>query len=91
MPQAGFGDQYFHSSLFEMAAAYLFHIVKNHPFVDGNKRTGAMAAFTFLKLNNLTLNAGELAFERVIREVAEGKMGKEKIAAFFQDNSKKHR
>ena len=36
MPQAGFGDEYAHSDIFEMAAAYLFHIVKNHPFIDGN-------------------------------------------------------
>ena len=91
MPQAGLGEQYLHSSVFEMAAAYLFHIVKNHPFVDGNKRTGAMAAFTFLKLNQLTLNAGELQFERLVRAAAEGKLGKEKIAEFFQKNSKKGR
>jgi death on curing protein len=77
--------------IFEMAAAYLFHIVKNHPFVDGNKRAGAMAAFTFLKLNQVTLNARELKFERLVRETAEGKMGKEKIAEFFQKNSKKGR
>lgn len=91
MPQAGFGDQYLHSTLFEMAAAYLFHIVKNHPFIDGNKRTGAMAAFIFLKLNNLTLNAEEVEFERIVREVSEGKTGKERIAGFFHKNSRKHR
>jgi death-on-curing protein len=88
MPRAGFGGQYLHSSVFEMAAAYLFHIVKNHPFIDGNKRTGAMAAFTFLKLNHLTLNAREVKFERLVRKTAEGKLGKEKIAEFFQNNSK---
>ena len=49
MPEAGFGDQYLHAGLFEMAAAYFYHIVQNHPFIDGNKRTGAMAAFVFLK------------------------------------------
>jgi death on curing protein len=91
MAQAGFGEQYLHSTLFEMAAAYLFHIVNNHAFVDGNKRTGAMAAFTFLKLNQINLSAGELKFERLVRETAEGKVGKEKIAEFFQKNSKKRR
>ena len=91
MAQAGFGEQYLHSTVFERAAAYLLHIVNNHAFVDGNKRTGAMAAFTFLKLNHLTLNAAELRFERVMREVAEGKMGKERIAEFFRKNSKKRR
>jgi death-on-curing protein len=89
MAQAGFGEQY--STLFEMAAAYLFHIVNNHAFVDGNKRTGAMAAFTFLKLNQISLSAGELKFERLVRETAEGKVGKERIAEFFQKNSKKRR
>jgi death on curing protein len=89
MAQAGFGEQYLHSTVFEMAAAYLFHIVNNHAFVDGNKRTGAMAAFTFLKLNQISLSAGELKFERLVREAAEGKVGKEKIAEFFQKNTKK--
>jgi len=40
IPQAGFGDQYLHQDIFQMAAAYLYHIVQNHPFVDGNKRVG---------------------------------------------------
>ncbi|MEW6746169.1 MAG: type II toxin-antitoxin system death-on-curing family toxin [Planctomycetota bacterium] len=75
---------YFHSDLFEMAAAYLFHIVRNHPFVDGNKRVGAMAAFTFLKLNGITLEAPEPAFEEVVRSVATGKTDKADIAAFFR-------
>lgn len=89
MPQAGMGDQYFHTTVFEMAAAYLFHIVQNHPFVDGNKRVGAMAAFVFLKLNGLTVTAGESEFERVVRQVAEGQMKKDQIAEFFEKNSKK--
>lgn len=38
-PSAGFDGEFLHKDLFEMAAAYLFHIVRNHPFVDGNKRT----------------------------------------------------
>ena len=43
MPQASFGGEFLHEDLFEKAAAYLFHIVQNHPFMDGNKRTGAAA------------------------------------------------
>lgn len=90
-PQASFGGQYLHTDLFEMAAAYLFHIVQNHPFIDGNKRTGAMAAFTFLKLNGVTLTAKESAFERTVRNVAEGKIGKDKVARFLQKNSRRRR
>ncbi len=48
MPEAGVGDKYFHSDLFAMAAAYLFHIVSDHPFLDGNKRVGVVAALVFL-------------------------------------------
>jgi death-on-curing protein len=50
MPQSGFGGEYLHGDDFEMAAAYLFHIVMNHPFIDGNKRVGAVAARLFLTL-----------------------------------------
>ena len=46
--QATGGGQYSHNDVVEMAAAYLFHIVQNHPFVDGKKRTGAVAALAFL-------------------------------------------
>ena len=90
-PQAGFGGQYLHVDVFEMAAAYLFHITMNHPFIDGNKRAGATAAFVFLKLNNRTLTAGENQFELIVRAVAEGKLGKDEIAKFFQKSSKRSR
>lgn len=43
MPQASFDGQLLHGDLFEMAAAYLYHLVQNHPFVDGNKRAGTAA------------------------------------------------
>jgi len=88
MPEAGFGDQYLHADLFEMAAAYLYHIVQNHPFIDGNKRAGTMAAFIFLKLNGLTLEADELAFETLILQAAQGQVGKDAIADFFRENAK---
>ncbi len=46
-PQASFGGDFVHESLFAMAAAYLFHIVSNHAFVDGNKRTGYCPRWSF--------------------------------------------
>ena len=88
MPHAGSGGQYFHADLYEMAAAYLYHIVKNHPFVDGNKRVGVMTAFTFFKRNGITLNAPELAFEKLVLSVAEGGSDKAAIAGFFRKHSK---
>ena len=50
-PQATFGGEFLHRSIPTMAAAYLFHLCQNHPFIDGNKRTGANAAITFLLMN----------------------------------------
>lgn len=84
MPTAGFGGQYFHKDLYEMAAAYLFHIANNHPFVDGNKRTAAAAANTFLLLNNLVFSVEERKYELLVRAVATGKADKHAIAAFFR-------
>ena len=51
MPAATFGQQFLHENLFQMAAAYAFHIAENQPFVDGNKRTGLNAALVFLDIN----------------------------------------
>ncbi len=55
MPEAGFGDSYLHQTIFDKAAAYIYHIVKNHPFVDGNKRTGFGCCDIFLRLNGYSL------------------------------------
>jgi death-on-curing protein len=52
-PQATFDDQVLHESIPALAAAYLFHLCQNHAFIDGNKRTGANAAITFLLMNAL--------------------------------------
>lgn len=87
MPEAGFGDQYLHADLFEMAAAYLYHIIQNHPFIDGNKRTGTMAAFVFLNLNGMTLDADESIFEPLVLKAAQGQIGKPAIAEFFRKHS----
>lgn len=86
MPQAGAGNDYFHKDIFEMAAAYLFHIVNNHPFVDGNKRTGAVAAALFLWINGYALTSTEKAYENLVMSVA-GKTGKEKITEFFKKHT----
>ena len=86
MPSMGFGEDYLHGDVYEMAAAYLFHIVQNHPFVDGNKRTGAVAAVVFLALNGIELQTDEEEFERVVRAVAEGVLGKDAVAEFLRDN-----
>ena len=88
MPGAGFGGKYLHSDLIEMVAAYLFHIVQNHPFVDGNKRTGTVAAIVFLSLNGIELEADETQLEQLVIDVAKGKAGKSAAADFLLRNSR---
>jgi death on curing protein len=87
MPAAGFGGRYLHSDLLEMAAAYLFHIVQNHPFIDGNKRTGTVATIVFLALNGIELQADETQLEQLVIDVAKGKAGKSSVADFLRKNS----
>ena len=55
-PQATFGGQFLHPTISEQAAAYLYHIAMNHPFIDGNKRTAFAVMDTFLRLNGCALN-----------------------------------
>lgn len=58
-PMASFGGAFLHEGLFEMAAAYAFHIAENQPFVDGNKRTALNAALVFLDLNGFIVHDHE--------------------------------
>ena len=87
VPHAQVAGRYLHEDLYEMAAAYLFHIVQNHPFIDGNKRTGAVAALVFLDLNGVTLAAGVKNFEQMVWAVAKGEADKSDVAQFFRINA----
>jgi len=87
MPQSGFGDEYLHEDLFAMAAAYLFHIVKNHPFIDGNKRVGAVAARVFLRLNGIDVAMPEGVIYDLVIATAEGRATKDDIAAAFRTHA----
>lgn len=87
MPQAGIGGEYFHDGVFAMAAAYLFHIVQNHPFVDGNKRTGLASAAAFLRLNGYKLTCSNELLTNMVLSVAEGATGKDEIGDFLEKNS----
>ena len=80
-PQASFGGQLAHDGLFAMAAAYLFHLVSNHPFVDGNKRIGLIAALVFLDLNGVSIAHPTEALYELTMGVAEGRINKAAVAA----------
>ena len=88
MPEAGFGEEYLHSDLFEMAAAYLFHIVQNHPFIDGNKRVGTTTALVFLEMNGITTKISNTLLVDTVLEVAQGKKGKAGVADIFRKHSR---
>ena len=72
--------------LYELAAAYTLGIVKNHPFVDGNKRTGFLAGAAFLELNGIKLIASEPEATRVILGVASGAVIEEQLADWYRSN-----
>jgi death on curing protein len=83
-PQQGFGGEYLHKTLPEMGGAYLFHLTKNHGFIDGNKRIGAAAALTFLEMNGVdTDRIDEDEMEAITLAVADGTAGKNAAIAFF--------
>lgn len=83
MPQASFGGTYLHGSLAEMAAAYLFHVASNHPFIDGNKRAALAAALAFLWLNDQRLEAEENELVDLVMGIAAGRLGKADAAVFI--------
>ena len=83
-PQATFGGQFLHPTISEQAAAYLYHIAMNHPFIDGNKRTAFAVMDTFLRLNGCALNlTDDRAYDLVMR-VAQGTMTKEELSTEFE-------
>ena len=87
IPQASFDGELLHKDLFEMAAAYFYHLVQNHAFVDGNKRVGAAAAIVFLVLNDVQIEADEAGLVELTLAVAKGESGKKEIAGFFRAKS----
>lgn len=76
---------YAQPDIFELAAAYLFGIVKNHPFIDGNKRTAYLAADVFLALNGWSVEAGQEDIITFVLSVASGEIDEIGAAMFFRD------
>ena len=84
MPGTTFEGQYLHKDLFEQAAAYAFHLCQNHPFLDGNKRTGLASALVFLSLNGIELDDPHEALYELMMNVSSKGLGKADIAAEFR-------
>lgn len=85
-PKAKFNGEYLHQSIFEKAAAYLYHIVQNHPFIDGNKRTGAMIATMFLRVHDYHFQVTEDEYVEFILAVAQGQLDKAQITKYLEQH-----
>lgn len=84
-PEATFGGEYLHADVFEMAAAYFYHLVQNHPFVDGNKRIGLLCALVFLDLNGHTISVADARLYEMTMAIACGDMKKEAVAKSLRE------
>jgi death-on-curing protein len=88
MPEATYSDEDLHPSLQEKAAAYLFHLVMNHAFIDGNKRVGLAVALAFLAMNDVRVEATDDELVEVILGVAEGRLSKAEVAVFLKEHAR---
>lgn len=82
-------DAYEQADIFQLAAAYLFGLTRNHPFSDGNKRTGWIAAYAFLRLHGYQITASNVEAVVFVLSVAAGEINEEGIASFLRDHSEK--
>ena len=76
-PQSSFGGKSPYTDLVDVAAAYLFYICRNHPFLDGNKRTAMMAAIVFLRLNGIEPAPDSKQWEKLMLDVAASKIDRQ--------------
>lgn len=79
-----FGGSDMYPSVFEKAAAYLYHITKNHPFNDGNKRTAFVATLAFLAVNRVKISFSTTDLEEIVIEVANGTISKTALVSFLE-------
>lgn len=85
-PQATFFGELLHPTIHEQAAAYLYHLAKNHPFLDGNKRTAYGAMETFLRLNGYNIDLSNEQAYNMVMQVAQGEMSKEALSSLLEQH-----
>ena len=90
-PQSSFGGKSPYADIVEIAAAYLFYICKNHPFVDGNKRTAMMAAIVLLRLNGIEPKPDSEQWERLMFDVASSTINRDETTLRLRKLLKKSR
>jgi death on curing protein len=85
-PRMSFGAKELYPTLIEKASALGFSLIRNHPFVDGNKRLGHAAMETFLLLNGYEIRASVEEQEQTILEVARGERGRDELSAWLREH-----
>lgn len=88
-PQSSFDDQDLYPDLFSKVAALIDSLIRNHPFVDGNKRTGMTAGALFLRLNGYALKAANEDLVGVALGIAQSQLALDQIAVWLKDHSQK--
>jgi death on curing protein len=86
-PRMTFGGKELYPSLLEKAAALGFSVIMNHPFVDGNKRTGHAATETFLILNRMEISVSVDEQECIVLGIASGELGREAFVEWLEQNT----
>ena len=79
-------SQYGEPDFSDLAASYAYGIARNHPFIDGNKRTALVASFTFLYLNGFSVNTTQVENVRVFLALASGNLTEDDLAVWFRSN-----
>lgn len=88
-PMATVGGKYAHKTIFDKAAAYGFHVCKNHPFIDGNKRVAFVLMDIFLQRNGWEIVAHEEDAFSMMIELSSGKISKTQLASWLKEHSSK--
>ncbi len=92
-PKAGFDNELLHKTLEAQAGAYLYHLVKNHPFIDGNKRVSVVSCLYFLSIHNYKLDPNldktnlktqKIYLEEVVLNVVDNSWSKQDLIAFIK-------
>jgi death-on-curing protein len=87
-PRQTFGNEELYPNIFEKAAALMESLVNNHPFIDGNKRTGIACTVLFLRQNGITFSAKNSELEKFTLRVASSKIKRSEIAVWLKKHSR---
>jgi len=86
-PKSTFEGKYLHDSIFKMASAYGFHLCKNHPFIDGNKRISLVAMDTFLQNNGYEITASEKETYKIMMKLSSESLSKDELTKWLKENT----